>query len=222
MGRVASADAAAFNTLISSDVTFPAYFVKLKFSSGDVNLWTGSSNFSFLGETYLGTGTLGQISSVDESSGLSAKGVTLSLVGQGSGIYEEAMNEGRRSKGKPVFIWAAWFTDATFSTILYYQLQNEYRMDELKIQDVVSSNGNGGIMLSMGCESELTDLFSSSRARLTDPDQRALFSNDTFFRFVSTLPGKDIPWGKANKTREGNGPGSTSSNDPNNRNRHNA
>lgn len=190
MGRGLSS---AFKSHLESDVLRPAYFVKLSFVDDSVKLWSGNGAIMFGGETYQGVGSLGAISNTEETVKTVAKGVKLTLVGQGSGIYQAAMADSRQMQGRPAFIWIA-FMNADFDTVLYSYQLNKYIMDRMTVSDEFGTSDTAGIRIDLFCESELVDMFDPSTAYYSDRDQKALYPGDTFFSKIATLPGKDIKW----------------------------
>jgi len=199
----------AFKDYVASRVLHPAYFVKLGFADESVRLWSGTGDITFGSETYVGTGLLGQVSRTEETYSTIAKGITLSLVGQGSGIYAAAMKDSKQMQGRPAWLWVA-FMNEDFDTIQHDYLLNKYFMDTMTVEDVFEGD-QGGIRISIKCESELVDMFNPSTAYYSNADQKALYPGDTFFRFISTLPGKDLKWAekgaKTTQSTSGGGPG---------------
>jgi len=191
-------------TTVTGEVVHFAYLVELDFVDAPVYLWSGSGNLTYDGKTWLGIGAIASISSAEESFGQVAKDVQLSLVGQGTGIYSAAMSDSRQMQGRFATVTAAWMNEA-FDTVVYaYQLQRLI-MDTMTVEDVMGSEGNGGIRVTINCVDELVDAGGSSSAYYSDANQRALHPGDTFFRFIATLPGKDIKWAqKSASTNSGN------------------
>jgi hypothetical protein len=188
-------------TTVTGEVVHFAYLVELDFVDTPVYLWSGSGNLTYDGKTWLGIGAIASISSAEESFGQVAKDVQLSLVGQGTGIYSAAMSDSRQMQGRFATVTAAWMNEA-FDTVAYaYQLQRLI-MDTMTVEDVMD---NGGIRVTINCVDELVDMGGSSSAYYSDANQKALHPDDTFFRFIATLPGKDIKWAqKSALTNSGN------------------
>ena len=72
---------AAILAALSQESVEPFYAVELKFSAGTVRFWTGYGDRTIDGQTYTGTGNLLNISGIEEVADLSAKGITVPMVG---------------------------------------------------------------------------------------------------------------------------------------------
>lgn len=191
-------------TTITGDAVAFAYLVEMDFVDTPVRLWSGDGNLTYQSKTWQGIGALGSISSAEESHGTIAKDVQLSLVGQGTGLYSAAMSDSRQMQGRRADVYAAWMS-ADFSTVNFaYHLQSLI-MDTMTVEDVMDNSGQGGTRITINAVDELVDMAGSSSAYYSDANQQALYSGDTFFRFIAKLPGKDIKWAqKAASTNSGN------------------
>lgn len=197
----------AFKNHIQGDVIRPAYFCRMEFLDETLRLWSGNGSIVFDSQTYTGVGAYGGISNTEETWQTIASGVTLSLAGQGTGIYQAAMADSRQLQGRPCYLWVA-FMNQDFDNVLYSYQLGKYLMDKMEIVDVIGDSQSGGIRINLYLESELVDMFDSSPVYYSDSDQKALHPDDTFFRYIATLPGKEIPWGeKINKGSTGSSSG---------------
>lgn len=179
------------------DTTRLMLFVELDFIGGFLRFNSGPENINvdFGGGSvvFFGNSLMGEISNFEESTDVAAKGIQLSVMGQGTGFYEEIMSE--RYRNRPVRVWVAEVNeDFTAVEAGAYYMLNEYRMDTIETSD--SMGDNGGFKITLNCESELVDLFGTSDVRYTDADQRSIHPDDTIFEFIGALPGRQIPWGK--------------------------
>lgn len=75
-----SLDTTLSAALANSNVQ-PVILAIITFASGTVYVWSGVGNLIWNGNTYLGVGSLGNISAITEGSGIEAQGVTLTLSG---------------------------------------------------------------------------------------------------------------------------------------------
>jgi hypothetical protein len=70
-----------------------ALFVEANFTSGPIYVWSGVGPIALGGKTWTGLGLLGNVSMIEESATVEAKGITLTLSGIDStmlaGILEE-------------------------------------------------------------------------------------------------------------------------------------
>jgi len=209
MGRGLSA---GFKTALQENVIRPAYFVRMDFRDTPIRLWSGSQPITTTevesGETFQGAGSLGSISPIDEGKELASKGVVLSLVGQGSGIYAAAAKDRKQMQGRKATIWMGLMS-SDFASVLYAYELGSWIMDTMSVEDVFDGD-RGGVRITIQCESELRDMFTPNPVFYSDKDQRRLHPGDTFLRFISTIPDKEVGWmAKATKhTRSGSGIGS--------------
>lgn len=181
---------ASFLSAIASDPWYPAIFAKLDLGATSVNLWTGSSNFTFESETYVGAGHLLSISGIGEGP-LQARNVSLSLSGQGSGIYQQLQTN--NPKNRPVWIWVAAMADTDLSAL---KAVDSYALiTKVYVSRPVLSDGPDGWSVTLECETEFSRLFRPVGRFLSHIDQQTRWPDDTFLRFQNTLPGRAIPWG---------------------------
>ena len=67
----------AFQNQLSASTLEPFFAIKLNFDSGDLRLWTGYGEITVASETYTGGGQLLNISPVEETVEIAAKGITI-------------------------------------------------------------------------------------------------------------------------------------------------
>lgn len=175
-----------------------AYLVELDFVDTPVRFWSGNGTLSYDGKSWQGVGALGSIEPVQETKGQVAKQIRLSLVGQGTGIYSAAMADSRQMQGRWVTITGAWMDDVdTTGTVLFaYELKKAI-MDTMQVEDVFGVGETNGIKITITAVDELVDMGHPSTVYYSNANQQKLYPGDTFFRFINTLPGKDIKWALA-------------------------
>ena len=83
----------ALANALDDEVVNPFFAVDLYFQSETVYLWTGYGELVIGAKTYLGVGSLLNISSVEETTEIEAKGATLTLSGIPSSILSLALDE---------------------------------------------------------------------------------------------------------------------------------
>ncbi len=71
----------------------PVAFVKMEFDGGDTNLWSGIGDKVFGGDTYLGIGDLGSISTAEEGVELRDYAITFRLTGLKASFLATALGE---------------------------------------------------------------------------------------------------------------------------------
>ena len=197
--------------------TLQVFFaVELLFDSpNELRFWTGVGDLDFEGDTYTGTGDLMQISELQESSDIAARGATLTLSGIPSNLINLAIDEpyqGRIAKIK-FGVFGQGVPDGSFLTIndagdylllndAGDKLKTDYadtlalfdmfvgRMDQMTIAD-----GGDTSTISLTVESKLIDLERARSRRYTDNNQQSRFPGDLAFQFVTRLQDENLTWG---------------------------
>tara|TARA_R110002074_G_scaffold93592_1_gene204196 strand:- start:224 stop:1108 length:885 start_codon:yes stop_codon:yes gene_type:complete len=184
--------------------------------SAPLYFWTGIGDTTIDGITYIGTGTLMQISSVKETAQIKAVGATLSLSGIPAGLLSLALSvpyQGRIGKIKFGLI------DADGDLL---ELESAFNMlaengIDIGLEGVDQSNvlvdmfvgymdqmdiieGSETSTISLSLESKLLDLDRPVIRRYNAESQKTFFPNDKAFEFVNDLQGKDLSWGRASET----------------------
>lgn len=190
------------NAFITSsvDLVQPYFAAYLDFSGSAVRVWTGNANKAlsddFGGGTYLGVGTFGGISSVTETTEISARGLELTLSGIPSEYVSLALTDNYR--GREMALYCVLFNTAMTATSSFTVFRG--RMDQLIITDTGESS-----TIMVKCESRLIELNRADDVRYTEEAQKLLYPGDTGLQYVSSLADKSIYWGNS-------GPGSTGNN----------
>jgi hypothetical protein len=187
-----------FAALTEGDVFRPVFLVELAWPSGTVNAWNGYGSISWDSKTWVGTGHLGAISDIGESSDLAANGLTLQLSGIPSSLITEAMADD--SQGQPAKIWLGCLAkDGTFAADPYLIFDG--------VIDVCTLQDDGPTAtIQVKIEKELIDRRLNNR-RYTHEDQQIDYAGDLFFEFVAGLADKEITWGTKTQPASGLPPG---------------
>jgi hypothetical protein len=180
---------------VTGAVLRPCFFVQAHFLSGDLFLWSGVGTVKWNGQAWLGVGTLGQISAIQESAAVQANNVTLTLSGIPSDLLGKAVNETRQ--GYPVQIWFGSLGD-----------DNNVLADPLKcfagLMDVPSiEEGDDTSTISITVENILVDLQRSRERRYTHEDQQIDFPGDLGFQYVVGIQNWNGVWGNQRGTGAG-------------------
>lgn len=147
-----------------------------------VRLWTGYGDKSISSKTYTGSGSVLNISGLEEVNDLSAKNITINLSGIDSTIISLALSEPYQRRLCRVYFGAR--TTAPIEIFSGF-------MNTMSIED---SGQTSNITLTV--ESKLVALDRASNRRYTHENHIARNSGDTFFSFVADLQDKDIVWGR--------------------------
>jgi hypothetical protein len=193
------------DTYVSSSVTIiqPYLAAYLDFSgSAPVRLWSGIQSASFTdisgSGNYLGVGTLGSISSVSETTDVSAKSMDLTLSGIPTEYVSLALTGSYRNR------------DAVVYLILYNTAMTSYEQITLfrgKMDQLIINESSDTSAITVKCESRLIELNRPKDVRYTDEAQKQLYPTDKGLEFVASMADKSIYWGVSAPSSVGNSSG---------------
>lgn len=166
----------------------PFYAVELLFDSGAVRFWTGYGEIIANGEEWAGSGQIMGIAPSNETTDLSANGMTLTFGGLDPNIVAVALTENYRGRIATLYIGALDSTNQAVSNL--YQLFSG-RMDTMSITE----DGNTST-LSISVENVLIDLERPRIRKYTNEEQLSRYPNDDSLKTVASLQEKDIAWGR--------------------------
>ena len=170
-------------TALAQPEVYPFHAVEMMFDTSPVRFWTGYGDRTIEGETYLGTGSLLNISGLEEVNDLSSKRTTLQLSGVPADLISLAIQEPYKNRPAKVYFGT---TDTTTPIEVF-----SGRMDVMDIED---SGDTGTITLTV--ESKLVRLEKSSNWRYTEGSHQSRHGADTFFSYVADLQDRDVLWGR--------------------------
>jgi hypothetical protein len=172
---------------VTADVARPVLLAELAFASKTERVWSGVGPLQWGGHTWTGTGMLGKISSIEETTELKAAGAVFELSGIPGDLLTEISAE--PIQGRSAKVWMTFFnedwTDCTAPVLLFAG-----RMDTVEAVD-----GEDKATVAITVENRLRDLDRTRRRTYTDADQQAEYPGDRFFEFVPQLQEADIVWG---------------------------
>lgn len=170
----------------------PILFVELLFPGGPVRMWSGLGSIAWDSKTWLGTGELLGISSIEETSAVESTSATITLSGIPSSMVSAAYNE--FAQGRPARVWLGLLVVETGAVVADPVQIFGGRMDVIADQDSGET-----ATISVTAESNLADL-SRLRVRFfTDTDQQRFFEGDRSLRFVASIQDRPIYWAQADK-----------------------
>jgi hypothetical protein len=80
-------------TAITSSILRPALLVQATFASETIYFWSGLGSLAWNDRTWIGIGSLGSISTIEEASTVEAKGITFSISGFDSAALSAVMGQ---------------------------------------------------------------------------------------------------------------------------------
>lgn len=199
-GRSLSADMV---TEVTTAQLAPILLASLSFST-PVHLWTGYGNLVYNSTTYLGIGTFGTISPIQETTDLAARGLTMRLSGVPTANVALALTESYQGRECAIMFGALSPTSGTLisSPVTIFS----GRMDVMQVTDDGQS-----AEITMSAESKLMDFRRPRETRYTHEDQQTLFPTngaitapDLGLEFVNDIQEKPIYWGNSNATQATN------------------
>jgi len=200
-----------FSDAVEAPTVDVFFAIELFFDTSTLRFWSGLGEVILDGETYVGSGQMIQISSVDEALDVSAKGATLTLSGLPSDLLSLAIQEpyqGRKCKiyfgirdNKAQFLqqedddYILTETGAYIDTSIppvnvMAEIFSGY-IDQMNIDEGAESSS-----IAVYVESRLIDLQRPRERRYTSESQKSRFPNDRGFEFVEDLQAKKFQWGR--------------------------
>lgn len=173
---------------INASELFPAIFVEATFATGPVYVWSGMGSITWNAQTWVGIGSLGSISTIDEGSTVEAKGIALTLSGIDPTLLADVLGE--FSLGQPVTVYLGLFNGGA---LIDHPITSwAGRMD----QPTIEVDGKAA-MITINCESRLLDMNTAVDRRYTADDQQRDWPGDLCFNFVNAIQEMTLYWGTA-------------------------
>jgi hypothetical protein len=229
---------------LEDDVLYPFFAVELLFDEGTftpvpvatstpvervVRLWTGIGTLTYKQKQYFGAGNLLDISSIEETSEIAAKGASITLTGIPSETVSLALSEPYQGRICNIYFgtFAAQGVVVMLATkslkkMLTFILLEDGSKITLNDRSTQLTQVFAGYMDTMNieesaetCTVELTienKLITLERARVaryTSAFQKSLYPNDKGLDFIEDMQDKSISWGSGTNSAS-NGQGGTS------------
>jgi len=181
---------------IAAPVYRPVFFVRLDFDEGieractaPFSIWfdddgTGTPN------EFLGVGTLGTISTLEEGSELRAYGMSATL--NGCDPAQLALSLNAKYQGRPASIWLG-FLDADHVLIESPVLVQNMVMDTMPIE----LGKTGTVTVTMENVLARWENPNPENQRYTDADQQSRYPGDRGYEFSALAASREIIWGRA-------------------------
>jgi hypothetical protein len=177
-----AASAAAFIEPNVSILTF----VMLDFASGIVRVHNGLGTYTWGGNDWIGVGSLGTVSQLEEGADVSPYGITLTLSALDAVVSGAALNEDYFMRPVEIYIGALSAEDVLLNDPL--QMWGGH-MDVMSV-----TAGAENDQVTINCESELAAFDRSSNLKYTTQSQQQFYPGDVFFNFLPKIDGAKIRW----------------------------
>jgi len=194
---------------LDDNVVYPLFAIELNFDGADVlRLWTGIGTLNVQGVDWTGAGTLLNVSSIEETTEIAAKGATLSLTGIPSEVVSLALST--PYQGRTCKIYFGLFKaskiikeDSSFllledgSKIYLEDLNAGFTeifsgyMDQMDIEELPETS-----TIQLRVENKLIDLERARVARYSSSYQKSIYPTDFGLDLVESLQDKEIVWGR--------------------------
>lgn len=194
---------------LQQPVVRPFFAVEIDFSSGPLYVWSGLGNLTYEGKLYLGAGQLLNLSSIEETTEIEAKGANITMSGIPSSFLSLALTE--PYQGRECRIYFGLFIDnleittqgeVTITTENLVSLSTESEskffieifsgeLDQMNISENADT-----ATISVSAENVLIRLERPTVRRFTNEDQKSRYPNDRGLEFVASLQDKEIFWGR--------------------------
>jgi hypothetical protein len=172
---------------LDDSVVYPFFAVDIDFSSGSLYVWSGLGNIVIGTKTYLGVGTLLNISSVEETTEIDAKGATITMSGIPSDFLSLALTE--PYQGRECRIYFGMTSDPEDYVEVFAG-----ELDQMNI-----SEEDSAATISVTVENVLIKLERPVVRRFTNEDQKSRFPDDRGLEYVASLQDKEVFWGRTAK-----------------------
>jgi hypothetical protein len=176
----------------------PAQFVELSFVSSTVYVWSGRGEIVWDGQTWLGVGQFGGLSSIEEGTNVQARGIVLTLSGIDLTLLTGLLTDYRQ--GLPVLVYLGFFDPTSGALVASPICAWAGRTD----QPTLTVSGDAAT-LSVACENRLVEMNVSVDRRYTAEDQNLDYPGDVGFSFVPSIQAITIYWGKFPSSGSGGG-----------------
>lgn len=165
-----------------------AWFLELQFVSGTLRMCNYGQTFTWGGYDWIGLGSLGKISPVDESAGVSSSAMIFSLNVAQNAILAVAVGSVEDYRGQPAKLY---FCPLTESGVLIDTPEVCWRgiMDTINI----SIDGEEG-QVALKCETSSYGLKRRPSMRLNPAQQKQRHPTDTGFDYLTDLIANPQPW----------------------------
>jgi hypothetical protein len=196
--------------LLAAEIT-PFFAVELSFETSTLRFWSGLGEQVIGGDTYVGSGNMLSVSTIDETSEVAARGATLTLSGIPSELISLALQEPYQGRKCKIYFGArdangefllqengslllnedgSAFSIAGDTESVMAEIFTGY-IDQMNIDEGAETS-----TIAVGVESRLIDLQRPRVRRYTHESQKSRFPNDLGFQFVNDLQDKKFAWGR--------------------------
>ena len=199
------------SNITTAAIIEPFFAIRLFFENQTLNFWSGLGDLNIDNVVYTGTGKMLQLSQIEETSEIAAKGAVISLSGIPSDLISLAIQTPYQGREAKIFFGAkdviVDLLDQENGDYLLTENSENIRitvddgegMSEIFAGYIDTMNIEEGAetsTISLTLESKLLQLERARIFRYTNQSQKARFPNDKGFEFVEDLQDKAFSWGR--------------------------
>lgn len=163
-------------------------FAELDFAGGFVRAHNGIGTITWGGNDWLGVGTFGKVSPVEESAELSKRTLIYTLSGIPPEMISIVLDEDYQ--GRTASLYIGFIDPVTGQLIADPDLYDQGRMDVSDIEE------GKEITVTITAESRVSAWDRPLLRRYTDADQKSRYPGDRGLEFVPQAATKEINWGR--------------------------
>lgn len=163
-------------------------FAELDFSGGFVRVHTGLGTITWGGFDWLGVGSFGSVSAIDETAELQRRTLVYTLSGIPSTLIATVLGENYQGRSAKLYI--GFIAPITGALVATPDLLDQGRMDISTIEQ-----GNE-CKVTVTAESRIATWDRPVVRRYTNADQQERFPGDLGLQFVDQAAQKEINWGR--------------------------
>lgn len=167
----------------------PRALALMQFDEGAYGFWNDNGDIVVSGVTYHGTGALGTISALTETTNQSIPNFNLTLSGLDAEVLSDFFNYTWHQRAAQVYL--ALLDPASRLFVDAPTLMASGRMDKASIKGGAGQKST----LTISCEDVSRRLSWVNPTVRSDGDQRQRLSTDTFFQYVATTAQQQLYWG---------------------------
>lgn len=173
---------------ISAPVVRPILLFEAEFSE-TAYMWTGLGTLAWNGHDWLGIGGMIEISPIQETDSIEARGIAVKVSGCPQNMVDEALGELRTSRSGIVRLA---LDDGVGGLVANPKIIFRGRLDYADID----GEDPGKPVINLRYENELIDLKRAREWRYTDAHQIALGNGDRSLRYIASYADLMIYWGR--------------------------
>jgi hypothetical protein len=171
-----------------ADTVAPILFAELDFSSGFVRVHSGIGTITWGGYDWLGVGTFGNVSAIEDTAELQRQTVSYTLNGIPSTMMSIVLGENYQGRSAKTYL--GFFNRST------YVLADTPELMSLGKMDVSTVDEGGTLSVTVTAESRIAAWNRPVIRRYTHAEQKSRFAGDKGLEFIDQASRKELFWGR--------------------------